>query len=244
MLKVPSCCLQVALALLILFVGVVFVGAGAGGTVGASAIVITLVSAFCEAAHVVSIRRAVVRLHADHRGNGSGQNSIATVWQMHSAAEHDESAEDSEGEGLLDSGPQADKICRGHASYYAGSVQQPKAVARIPELLMLKLALSLVFIAPIALAESSGVLASPTGLEAEMAPFVSLSASGRQLPYFGARCVWPALGLGVAVTGLFQGLMVSMATRMSAISIGACARRRLSSLCHDLRALSKPHLQA
>lgn len=88
--KEPLPTVGVAAALATLFAGVLLVGAGAGGEVGLPAVVITLLSAACEACHVVSIRRAVVQLRAAAEaaaagpagGGGDGEEFLRLLSKM------------------------------------------------------------------------------------------------------------------------------------------------------------------
>lgn len=183
-------------SLAMLLTGVFLVGAGAGGEVGVAAVLITLLSAFCEAAHVVCIRRAVLQLTAVGTTEPAHGEVVGLLHRKESAAVPVPLVE------IL--------------------TQTAPPTPKVPELLMLKLALSMIFILPIAAMEVVHLVSSSsqTPWDALAAPSAFDLESGN----FGRSCAVSALGIGVVTTTLFQGLMVTMATLMPAISIGFVAQ--------------------
>ena len=217
----------------VLMLGVILVSCGAGGEVGASAVGITLLSALFSACHVITIRRAMTAMME------FAHSKVAT--------EGLEQVEDQEGAdeqmGLLSSperladqqGGQRQRSDQQRSTPEYDSdrcrneeVEQPNEKlpsGKVPELLMLKMMLSMVFLVPAAVLEH--VRLKEASSDAVTAWAVLATPESTVLMggmYFSRSCAIPALAVGVLFTLLFQGMMLAMATRIRALSIGFVAQ--------------------
>lgn len=218
----PSRGLSAACAMLML--GVVLVSCGAGGEVGALAVGVTLLSALFSACHVITIRRAMITLMESARAEAL----------VEGPAEQD----DEEEVGLLSPkeyqevrrswDQQAANVDDGQRRRYPATEQDVKIPSgKVPELLMFKMGLSMIFLVPAALLEHSR-LTDGTGDGVTAWAVLGGTSEDRAAlvggAYFGRSCVVPALALGVVFTMAFQGMMIAMATRIRALSIGFVAQ--------------------
>jgi hypothetical protein len=181
--------------------------------VGALAVGVTLLSAVFSACHVVTIRRAMMRLtelSAEAQANGGcglredEREDVALL-----------SVEKKEPSQLPEQQQQQQH-------------QHKIPSGKVPELLMFKMGLSLIFLIPAAWLEHANL----TGEDGEgVTAWTVLAASsaetgGNELldGYFTRSCIVPLLCMGVLTTMCFQGMMLAMATRIRALSIGFVAQ--------------------
>lgn len=159
---------DISAACAVLMIGVILVSCGAGGEVGASAVCITLLSALCSACHVITIRRAMTTMMDSARSKMALKALEQEVEQegageqmglLSSPESHGHSGEES----LTDQGSQwhrspdhqtstAGYRCRKEAS---GQPIDKLPSGKVPELLMLKMLLSMIFLVPAAVLEQS-----------------------------------------------------------------------------------------
>jgi hypothetical protein len=229
---------DISAACAVLMIGVILVSCGAGGEVGASAVCITLLSALCSACHVITIRRAMTTMMDSARSKMALKALEQEVEQegageqmglLSSPESHGHSGEES----LTDQGSQwhrspdhqtstAGYRCRKEAS---GQPIDKLPSGKVPELLMLKMLLSMIFLVPAAVLEHVRLKeASSDGVTAWTVLTASESNVLMDGMYFSRSCAVPALGIGVLFTMLFQGMMLAMATRIRALSIGFVAQ--------------------
>lgn len=148
---------DVSAACATLMLGVILVSCGAGGKVGALAVGITLLSALFSACHVITIRRAMTTMIK------SARVEVPTAEQGWEGADAGEKA------GLLThpeclsedsrwqrSGNKVSAATCNSDRYHQQATEQSHdklPSARVPELLMLKMVLSMVFLVPAAMLE-------------------------------------------------------------------------------------------
>eukprot|EP01043_Picozoa_sp_COSAG02_P030225 COSAG02_NODE_1921_length_10371_cov_10.918419_6_plen_243_part_00 len=219
----------------VLMLGVILVSCGAGGEVGASAVAITLLSALFSACHVITIRRAMtIMMEFGHsktvtQGLEQGQDQESAEEQMGLLSSSKRLADEQGGQQQRSdhqrSTPANDTSsdrCRNE------EIEQPNEKlpsGKVPELLMLKMLLSMVFLVPAAVLEHARLKEAPSdGVTAWTVLTTPGSSALMDDMYYSRSCAVPALAVGVLFTMLFQGMMLAMATRIRALSIGFVAQ--------------------
>lgn len=205
-----------------LMLGVLLVSCGAGGEVGALAVGITLLSALFSACHVIAIRRAMTTMIESARAKAATDEPEQEQGQ-------EEGPEEQVGllsppEGLTDEDGHRQRSGQQTTPEQDGKLPSGK----VPELLMLKMLLSMIFLVPAAVLEQ--IRLKETSSDAFTAWTVLLTATPESTHalmdgmYFSRSCVVSALVVGVFFTMIFQGMMLAMATRIRALSIGFVAQ--------------------
>ena len=215
-----------------LMLGVILVSCGAGGEVGALAVGITLLSALFSACHVITIRRAMTKMMESARTRSATNEPEQK--QAHEEAPEEQVGLLSPPEGQTDK--DSHQQCSGHQTTPAGyngdrvrkrAPDDKLPSAKVPELLMLKMLLSMIFLVPAAILEQTRLTETSSDAVTAWAVLTATPESNHALMdgmHFSRSCVVPALAVGVFFTMAFQGMMLAMATRIHALSIGFVAQ--------------------